>query len=283
MSSNTCKIPETTGKQPSKEGELKCYKCGQKGHMQPQCPKLRSWCIAAARKDNLEEIIETIKENLKGDTKGDVSEEEEGNLNESSDEDKEMYSWDKIKYKLNYVQFISNKTVTEQQMWVVSAMIDKLKEPVYNHRTRVRERSWPLQKCNDNLLSCWDPHPIAETLSNPRSIPYCSPDTILTILRDSDTMLTMPLNSNQPLRPPMHYHHSPRTLNDLWEPQSHFCLHHSVLVPLHSNLVFTSPSQFSSFHFQYITLFQYSCSLVLSPALPSYISASLLLNSCNPL
>ena len=33
-SSNTCKIPETTGKQPSKEGKLKCYECGQKGHMQ---------------------------------------------------------------------------------------------------------------------------------------------------------------------------------------------------------------------------------------------------------
>ena len=42
MSSNTHKIPETTGKQPSKEGKLKCYKCGQKGHMRPQCPKLRS-------------------------------------------------------------------------------------------------------------------------------------------------------------------------------------------------------------------------------------------------
>ena len=42
MSRNTCKIPETTGKQPSKEGELKCYECGQKGHMRPQCPKLRS-------------------------------------------------------------------------------------------------------------------------------------------------------------------------------------------------------------------------------------------------
>ena len=36
MSSNTHKIPETTGKQPSKEGELKCYECGQKGHMRPQ-------------------------------------------------------------------------------------------------------------------------------------------------------------------------------------------------------------------------------------------------------
>ena len=32
-SSNTCKIPETTGKQPLKEDELKCYECGQKGHM----------------------------------------------------------------------------------------------------------------------------------------------------------------------------------------------------------------------------------------------------------
>ena len=33
MSSNTCKIPETTGKQPLKEGELKCYECGPKGHV----------------------------------------------------------------------------------------------------------------------------------------------------------------------------------------------------------------------------------------------------------
>ena len=41
-SSNTCEIPETTGKQPSKEGKLKCYECGQKGHMRPQCPKLRN-------------------------------------------------------------------------------------------------------------------------------------------------------------------------------------------------------------------------------------------------
>ena len=41
-SSNTRKIPETTGKQPLKEGELKCYECGQKGHMRPQCPKLSS-------------------------------------------------------------------------------------------------------------------------------------------------------------------------------------------------------------------------------------------------
>ena len=29
-------------------------------------------------------------------------------------------------------------------------MIDKLEEPVYDHRARIKERSRPLQKCNDN-------------------------------------------------------------------------------------------------------------------------------------
>ena len=56
MSSNTCKIPETAYKQPSKEGKLKCYECSQKGHMRPQCPKLRSRRIAAVREDDSEEI-----------------------------------------------------------------------------------------------------------------------------------------------------------------------------------------------------------------------------------
>ena len=95
-SNNTHKIPETTGKQPSKEGKLKCYKCGQKGHMRPQCPKLRSRRIAAVREDNLEEITENIEGNLKEDTKSSTSreeespQEEEDNLNKSSGEDKEM-------------------------------------------------------------------------------------------------------------------------------------------------------------------------------------------------
>ena len=68
-----------------------------------------------AREDNLEEIIENIEGNLKEDTTSDVSEggeippKEEENLNESSGEDEEMYSWDELKYKVNYVCFISNK------------------------------------------------------------------------------------------------------------------------------------------------------------------------------
>ena len=90
MSSNTRKIPETTGKQPSKEDELKCYECGQKGHMQPQCPKLRNRCIMVVREDDSEEVVENVKGNLEEDTRSEVSEEgeippkEEENLNESS-------------------------------------------------------------------------------------------------------------------------------------------------------------------------------------------------------
>ena len=101
------------------------------------------------REDNSVEIVEVIKENLKRDARDDTSEEEEiplkeeENLNESLDE--EMYSWDEIEYKTNYVWFISNKTVTEQQMQVVSATVDKLEGPIYNHRARIKERSRPLQ------------------------------------------------------------------------------------------------------------------------------------------
>ena len=153
-SSNTCKLPETTGKQPSKEGELKCYECGQKGHMWPQCPKLRNQCIVAVREDDSEEIIKNVKGNLKEDTRSDASEgeippKEEENLNESSGEDEEMYWWDELKYEANYVHFISNES-TEQQVQIASAAVDKLEESVYDHRTRIKERSRPFQKRNDN-------------------------------------------------------------------------------------------------------------------------------------
>ena len=73
------------------------------------------------REDDSEEIVEAIEESLKRDAKDSASEEEsplkeEENLNKSLDEDEEMYLWDEIEYKMNYIQFISNKTVTEQQI-----------------------------------------------------------------------------------------------------------------------------------------------------------------------
>ena len=57
------------------------------------------------REDDLKEISENIKGNLEEDAKSSVSreeeipQEEEDNLNESSGEDEEMYSWDDLSTK----------------------------------------------------------------------------------------------------------------------------------------------------------------------------------------
>ena len=70
----------------------------------------------AVREDDLEEIAENTKGNLKEDAESNTSreeeipQEEEDNLNKSSGEDEEMYSWDKLEYKANYVHFISNES-----------------------------------------------------------------------------------------------------------------------------------------------------------------------------
>ena len=74
-----------------------------------------------ATEDDLEEIVKNIEGNLKEDAKSGVSEEEEippkeeDNLNESSGKDEEMYLWDKLEYKANYVRFISDES-TERQV-----------------------------------------------------------------------------------------------------------------------------------------------------------------------
>ena len=72
------------------------------------------------REDDSEEITENIEGNLKEDAKSsmskeeDIPQEEEDNLNESSGEDEEMYSWDELEYKVNYICFISNESTEKQ-------------------------------------------------------------------------------------------------------------------------------------------------------------------------
>ena len=109
----------------------------------------------AVREDGSEEIAKNIEGNLEGDAKSNMSredevpQEEEDNLNESSGKDKEMYSWDKLEYNANYIHFISNES-TQKQVRIASTVVNKLEEPVYDHRTRIKERSRPLWKRNDN-------------------------------------------------------------------------------------------------------------------------------------
>ena len=75
----------------------------------------------AVREDDLKEIVKNIEGNLKEDAKSsmsreeEISQEEEDNLNESSGEEEEMYSWDELEYKANYACFISNES-TERQV-----------------------------------------------------------------------------------------------------------------------------------------------------------------------
>ena len=72
------------------------------------------------REDDSDEITEDIEGNLKEDTKSNASreeevpQEEEDTLNESSGEDEEMYSWDKLEYKANYIRFISSESTEKQ-------------------------------------------------------------------------------------------------------------------------------------------------------------------------
>ena len=41
---------------PLKESELKCYKCGQKGHIKPQCPKLK--CKQKIARAQIEVVVD---------------------------------------------------------------------------------------------------------------------------------------------------------------------------------------------------------------------------------
>ena len=72
------------------------------------------------REDDSEEIVKSIEGNLEEDAKSGMSEEgeilpkEEENLNKSSREDEEMYLWDELKYKANYICFISNESTKKQ-------------------------------------------------------------------------------------------------------------------------------------------------------------------------
>ena len=72
------------------------------------------------REDDSEEIAENIEGNLEEDVKSSTSkeeeipQEEEDDLNKSSGEDEEMYSWEELKYKANYVHFISNESTEKQ-------------------------------------------------------------------------------------------------------------------------------------------------------------------------
>ena len=139
------------------------------------------------------------------------------------------------------------------------------------HRTSVKFSRSP-SDCRDSVRSKIDPLPLLQLCSDhpPRLQYYANQTPELWVPPEpSDTLLSL-----SELR---------MTLENPDHISVFICLHHSILVLLNSKFTFMSSSQFSPFRFRYIKLFQYSRSLILASTLPSYISASLLLNSSNSL
>ena len=144
---------------PPKEGELCCYECGQKGHIKPQCPKLKGkQRVARAQIKDLLEEDEELSESLTNRAPNDALKEstysqegEEDLKNNSGDDEEEKphYEWDEQEYKANFVHFINEEPIIDTTIRIAARTIDKMVEPVYNHHAKIRNRSRSSWKHNE--------------------------------------------------------------------------------------------------------------------------------------
>ena len=130
-------IPSSIGT-PSKEGELHCYKHGQKGHIKPQCPKLKGkQRIARAQIKDLieenEETSESLTSRAPNDALDEVTYPQEGeeylkNTSQDNKDDQPQYKWDDQEYKANFVCFINEELIidTTIQVAVAAGTVDKV-------------------------------------------------------------------------------------------------------------------------------------------------------------
>ena len=151
---------------------ITCYKCGQPGHIQTNCPHLTTKVRTAAIKaDDTkdpemdpqdEEVLPTNKEG-----EGEISEHQE-QLDEHMETP--QYQWDTeeeeetedstVSYRTNAIRIALDQE--EQAMTKIMAMRAKTMvsskniEPIYSYRSRHRER--PTWLCSDNhtLLGYWE-------------------------------------------------------------------------------------------------------------------------------
>ena len=114
--------------------------------------------MARAQIKDLIEEDEELSETPMNKTPNDAVEESaypqegEEDLKNNSDDDKEdqsQYEWDDQEYKVSFVHFINEEPVIDTTIRVAAGNIDKMVEPVYNHRVRIKNRSRPSQKCDE--------------------------------------------------------------------------------------------------------------------------------------
>ena len=67
----------------------------------------------------------------------------------NDEEDKPQDEWDEQEYKVNFIRFINEEPIIDTTIRIAAGTINKMVEPVYNHRARIKERSRPLRKCDE--------------------------------------------------------------------------------------------------------------------------------------
>ena len=153
-------VPTITGTNtPPEEGELRCYECGQKGHIKPQCPKLKGKQRVARMQ--FEEIVKEDSQTdipltgVPNDTEDvDTILREGEDLNDYSvqgkeEEDHPKYNWDEQAYQTNLIHFINEDKVIDTQMHIAAGAIENMVEPVYDHHTYMKDHARPSCKCED--------------------------------------------------------------------------------------------------------------------------------------
>ena len=79
-------------------------------------------------------------------------EEDLKNSSGDNEEDKPPYEWDDQEYKANFVRFINEEPIIDMTVRIAAGTVDKTVELVYNHHARIKNRSRPLQKHDEDRV-----------------------------------------------------------------------------------------------------------------------------------
>ena len=148
-------VPNITGTgTPLKEGELRCYECWQKGHIKPQCPKLkgkqrvaRMYFKEVVDEDNQTDVLLMVVSN-------DTPEEVDVDTLEKiwtnircrwGQSTQVQLGWSRISNEFN----INEDNIIDTQMRIAAGTIYNMVKPIYDHRTRMKDCVRPLQKHDD--------------------------------------------------------------------------------------------------------------------------------------
>ena len=145
-------IPNITGTDtPPKEGELRCYECGQKCHIKPQCPKLKGkkelpeWNLKKLLKRTAK-WMSLWQEYLYSwrcwySSQGGRRSEWLFRSRQRRRPSQIQLGWTGIPN--NLIHFINEDKVIDTQMHIAAGTVDNMVEPVYDYCTWMKDHARP--------------------------------------------------------------------------------------------------------------------------------------------